>query len=273
MRLRAYLPILALFVLVAQTPPLAGQEWTPVTPEAGEAPVAPVAPARPVDIQGPDEVGPVIFLRGAEDGLFQMEPVAAWGGYLGVAVSDLTPELREHFGLPEDRGVLVARVEPDSPAATGGLFVGDFLLTVDGEPVADGRELSRSVARQEPGTEVDVEVQREDRVLDFRVELAERPRLQVDLGRALAHPGMPRLDIHVPEAVRHLEGLDVHTIDIDPERFEAVIREFREGLAPEVEDRVRAYSERNRELESRLQELESRLLELEKSLEGMAGGG
>ena len=33
-------------------------------------------------------------------------------GYLGVQLLNLTPELRIHFGISEDAGVMVAKVEP-----------------------------------------------------------------------------------------------------------------------------------------------------------------
>ena len=49
-------------------------------------------------------------------------------GRIGVYVQPLTEELREHFGAPPDRGVLVARVEPGRPGQRGGLLVGDVLL-------------------------------------------------------------------------------------------------------------------------------------------------
>src|SRR5437763_1746210 len=32
-------------------------------------------------------------------------------GYLGVGLVDLTPELRAHFGVPEESGVMVGKVE------------------------------------------------------------------------------------------------------------------------------------------------------------------
>src|SRR5436305_13618930 len=38
------------------------------------------------------------------------------GGYLGVGLLNLTPELRTHFGVPEDAGVLLSKVAPGSPA-------------------------------------------------------------------------------------------------------------------------------------------------------------
>jgi S1-C subfamily serine protease len=51
-------------------------------------------------------------------------------GRLGVMVMSLTPELRKHFGAPDDRGVLVAHVEPDTPAAKAGVEVGDVIAPI-----------------------------------------------------------------------------------------------------------------------------------------------
>src|SRR5215475_13923485 len=56
-------------------------------------------------------------------------------GYLGTALMDLTPELRTHFGVPEEAGVMVSRVESGSPAEKAGLKVGDILTRVDGAAV------------------------------------------------------------------------------------------------------------------------------------------
>ena len=46
-------------------------------------------------------------------------------GRLGVHVQPMTPALRAYFDAPEDRGVLVARVEPGSPAGDAGVEAGD----------------------------------------------------------------------------------------------------------------------------------------------------
>src|ERR1700674_1056075 len=55
-------------------------------------------------------------------------------GYLGVELSELTPELRAHFGAPESAGVMVARVAAGSPAEKGGLNVGDIITSLYGQP-------------------------------------------------------------------------------------------------------------------------------------------
>src|SRR4051812_40154999 len=56
-------------------------------------------------------------------------------GRLGVMVMGLTPELRAYFGAPKDAGLLVARVQPKSPASRAGIQVGDVLTTVAGTKV------------------------------------------------------------------------------------------------------------------------------------------
>ena len=48
------------------------------------------------------------------------------GGFLGVSLIGITPELRAHYGS-KDAGVLVGRVEKDSAAAKAGIEVGDIL--------------------------------------------------------------------------------------------------------------------------------------------------
>jgi predicted metalloprotease with PDZ domain len=60
---------------------------------------------------------------------------------LGIEVEDMTPELREFLEAPRDAGVLVARVEPGSPAAEAGVKVGDVLYQAGGERIARTHEL------------------------------------------------------------------------------------------------------------------------------------
>jgi membrane-associated protease RseP (regulator of RpoE activity) len=87
---------------------------------------------------------------------------------LGVLVNGLTPELRAHFGAPADRGLLVARVEPGSPAAKAGIAVGDVLLEVGGTPIdrasdvlealsaTSGKPVAVAVIRDRKRTTIDV---------------------------------------------------------------------------------------------------------------------
>jgi S1-C subfamily serine protease len=67
-------------------------------------------------------------------------------GRLGVLVITPTPELRLHFGSTRDRGLLVARVEPGTPAAAAGIQVGDVIIDVKGHAVATVRDLLSQLA-------------------------------------------------------------------------------------------------------------------------------
>ncbi|HEV7802777.1 MAG TPA: DegQ family serine endoprotease [Burkholderiales bacterium] len=81
-------------------------------------------------------------------------------GRLGVQIQALTPELAKSFGLNNTNGVLVALVEPRSPADQAGLQPGDVILTFDGKPVNSASELPRVVAATKPGTSVPLEIWR-----------------------------------------------------------------------------------------------------------------
>jgi serine protease Do len=96
-------------------------------------------------------------------------------GRLGVQIQSLTPELAKSFGLNNTNGVLVALVEPRSPAEKAGLQPGDVILTFDGKPVSDASELPRAVAATKPGTSVTVEIWRGGAKRQVKATLGEFP--------------------------------------------------------------------------------------------------
>ena len=56
---------------------------------------------------------------------------------LGITVQNVTPEIAKGFGLKKEAGVLVARVEPGSPAADAGIQKGDVIQEVNRKPIKD----------------------------------------------------------------------------------------------------------------------------------------
>lgn len=66
----------------------------------------------------------------------------------GVQVDDLTPYLRRQLGLPPaTKGVVVANVSPDSPAADAGLQRGDVIEEVNHDPVETVVEYRQATRR------------------------------------------------------------------------------------------------------------------------------
>jgi serine protease Do len=65
---------------------------------------------------------------------------------LGIAISDLTPDVRQQLNLPSNvQGVAVAQVQPGSPAEDAGLTSGDVIQQVDRKPVTSADQFRNDV--------------------------------------------------------------------------------------------------------------------------------
>jgi S1-C subfamily serine protease len=96
-------------------------------------------------------------------------------GWLGVGIQPLTPELAKSFGISIDEGVLVNQVMPKSPAETAGLKTGDLILSIDGKPVKEPRELQRIIAEAEVGKSMELTFLREKTKHSVKVQVGEMP--------------------------------------------------------------------------------------------------
>lgn len=94
-------------------------------------------------------------------------------GWLGVGIQPMTRDHAEALGIEFFRGAIINRVEPDSPAADGGVQVGDIIVEWDGKPVEGSNSLSRLVKRTEIGRPVDVIVVRENERVTLQVTTGE----------------------------------------------------------------------------------------------------
>src|SRR5262249_40264877 len=98
--------------------------------------------------------------------------------WMGVATSDLTPELRRHFGASEKEGVLVAQVRQGSPADKAGVRVGDVLTSVGGHTVTTPSDVADAIRDKDAGEQVNLDLVREGRARTVSLTLAERPGMQ-----------------------------------------------------------------------------------------------
>jgi len=95
-------------------------------------------------------------------------------GWLGITIQDVTPEVARALDMKEPRGGLVASVQPGGPADRAGLTSGDVILEVNGQPVEDGSELTRTIGRLQPGSEARLAVWRKGAQQTFEVTLGDR---------------------------------------------------------------------------------------------------
>jgi S1-C subfamily serine protease len=95
-------------------------------------------------------------------------------GYLGVGAQPVR--------LPEDvaakagqaSGLMLASVEPDSPAGRGGLLLGDVLISLDGEPLRGMEDLLNALGSDRVGKTVEIGMLRGGQMSSVKVRLEER---------------------------------------------------------------------------------------------------
>ncbi|WP_127145677.1 Do family serine endopeptidase [Pelagibacterium montanilacus] len=96
-------------------------------------------------------------------------------GFLGVSLQDLNDDLAAGLGLPSTDGALVTQPIEDAPAAAAGVQSGDVIVSVDGDAVQTGRELSRVISQLAPGTTVDLGIIRDGEEITVDVTLDRLP--------------------------------------------------------------------------------------------------
>jgi len=99
-------------------------------------------------------------------------------GWIGVELRDLTPEMAESLRLPVASGVLITGVLQSGPAGAGGMRPGDVVVKVADKTVASSAQLRNVVAALKPGNSASIAVQRGDRAIELKVQVATRPPAQ-----------------------------------------------------------------------------------------------
>jgi len=95
-------------------------------------------------------------------------------GWLGAAVQNMSDDLAKSFEFTGTHGVLVGDVVPGSPAAKGGLEVGDIIVKFNGKAMDSRDQLVSNIASTSPGSKVELEVVRSGQRRTLRVELGRR---------------------------------------------------------------------------------------------------
>jgi len=101
---------------------------------------------------------PINMARAVMDQLVRYGAVKR--GRIGVAIQDLTPDLAQAMNTRHMDGAVIARVDPGSPAARGGLKSGDLVIAVNGVAVHSGTQLRNMVGLTRIGEQVRLTVDR-----------------------------------------------------------------------------------------------------------------
>ncbi|MER8750609.1 DegQ family serine endoprotease [Mesorhizobium sp. M1050] len=67
---------------------------------------------------------------------------------IGLGLMDITPDIREQMNLAHNqRGAIVASVNPDKAAAASGIQAGDIIVAVNQVPVKSARQVTQAIAQ------------------------------------------------------------------------------------------------------------------------------
>lgn len=121
-------------------------------------------------------VVPGLAIRRVGEQLLSRGRIArAW---LGAAVQpvELPPALRARLGVSGTQALIVVSAVPQGPADAAGIMLGDTLLSLDNEPLADVEDLTAALTSERAGKVVKVSFIRGGQLVSADVTLGERPR-------------------------------------------------------------------------------------------------
>jgi Do/DeqQ family serine protease len=102
--------------------------------------------------------------------------------YIGISMVSLNEQTKTQLSqqnpglnLTDEEGIFIARVMPNSPAEKAGLRAGDIITGIDGMEVKESSQVQSQVARRKVGSELTLNLRRNNQELDLSVKLGVLP--------------------------------------------------------------------------------------------------
>jgi S1-C subfamily serine protease len=117
---------------------------------------------------------PIATVNRVVDQLLQRGRIAR--GYLGIGLQpvELTTQLKQSLNLAQEVGVLIVSVEADSPADRAGVMIGDILLTLGGELIANMQALRSQLRSEQIGQPMTAQIIRGGQLVELTLTVGER---------------------------------------------------------------------------------------------------
>ena len=156
---------------------------------------------------------PTQIVRPTVDSLIKYGKISH--GYMGVGISDVTPDEAKFFHVNNANGAVVTQVEPNSPASKAGLKVGDIITEINGKAVSDAGALQVEVGQEQPGSKLQLKALRDGKSVDATVTLeamnkGDRGIESSDVSHGKPRWGLGLLDL-TPELRQQLQAGDAVT--------------------------------------------------------------
>lgn len=113
-------------------------------------------------------------------------------GYLGVQITDVTPQFAKQYKIGDQTGALVTQVGAESPAEKAGIQVEDIIIAISGQKVDGSSRLRLIVSSLKPGSTVPMEILRNGQKMTVNATLEALPEealAEVGPGRSIPRGG------------------------------------------------------------------------------------
>ena len=98
------------------------------------------------------------------------------GGYMGIQIASLTPDLRSQYNLIPTEGAVILDVVSGSPAASAGLRQGDVIVAIEGRKITSADQVTEITRSHKAGDALEVTVQRGSQRQTVKVTLGSPPK-------------------------------------------------------------------------------------------------
>ena len=94
--------------------------------------------------------------------------------WIGISAIKITRQLAQYYKLPSNEGVLIAQVEPQSPAEDADLRKGDIIEAIDGNKITDPSQMSSNIRKRTINEKIIATINRYGRRFDRQIQLLAR---------------------------------------------------------------------------------------------------
>jgi len=175
-------------------------------------------------------IGFAVPINMAKDLLDQLKRGKVVRGWLGVMIQDITPGLEKKLKLDNRKGALIADLTHSGPADKAGIKRGDVIVSFDGKPVKEMKDLPYIVASTPVGKIVTVEVIRKGQKKSFKIKVGEleEDKASTELSQPEPEMGMTVEEI-TPQLAKYYglsetSGLIVVDVELNSPAAEAGVR-------------------------------------------------
>jgi len=140
------------------------------------------------------------ILTAAETGEEMGEQARIIRPWLGLTGQSVTAEIAESLGIETPRGVLIAKLHPESPLARVGIKVGDVVLELNGQRIRDAGEMKYRMATVPLGDKAQIKILRRGKEWDYQI-------------KAIAPPDKPDREQKTLQGEHPLNGVTIANLN------------------------------------------------------------